>query len=277
MSYWVAVVARNAGNNIGATIDSLLNQTLLPQNIVVVNDGSSDDTDAVLEQSAQQHRLITILTLPDNGYDIRRVPQNINIALQANRNCTEKYVMISGDDCAYPNTYVQQIIDNMNNKIVVASGRPTRSGLQSHEHSPSGSGRIIRTSFLKEMGFKFPVRAGWEAWLLYQARMNGYETKLLNDLTYSHVRPRGTRHQFTYWGAAMYTLGYHPLYAFGRIMRNLLRNSSLKASAGLFRGYLLAILGSSDQFITPFESSLRQFVYREQTRQIVHVISSRFI
>ena len=223
-----------------------------------------------------EHPTVQVLTLPDRGYDIRRVPSNINLAIASTSDLKTNYLMISGDDCTYPAKYVDTLITRMNDKmrIAVASGRPNQLGIVSQEHSPSGSGRMVRASFLRDLGNRFPIRAGWEAWLLYAAAQMGLETRLFGDLVYAHVRPRGAGHQFTYWGAAMYTLGYHPLYALGRVARNLIKLTSLNASTALLRGYLTAALGSSDPFAAPFDDSLREFVSAQQRREIGRVVAS---
>jgi glycosyltransferase involved in cell wall biosynthesis len=262
-------VARNAAHHLSFTLTSLVNQTIRPAAIVVVNDGSSDETSEILAKATLKHPIIRVLDLPDRGYDIRRVPANINLAIASANELQTEYLMISGDDCTYPTDYFEAVVQGMdrNVRIVVASGRPSQSGVVAQEHSPSGSGRIVRSSFLDRVGNRFPVRAGWEAWLLYRAAQMGFETKLFDDLFYEHLRPRGSTHQFTYWGAAMYTLGYHPLYAMGRVAKNLVKRSP-RSALFLIRGYLTAALGSSDSFTKLFEPSLRKFVSRQQGREI---------
>ena len=118
----------------------------------------------------------------------------------------------------------------------------------------------------------YPVKAGWETWLLYAARARGLKTQLFEEVVYEHLRPRGTKHQFLYWGAAMQTLGYHPLYALGRMARNLMARP--KGSLNMFRGYLQAGLGSDDPFISPFEQSIRSYVSAEQAHRIANVVVS---
>jgi len=276
LSYWVVVIAKNAADHISTTIQSLLDQTTLPTKIIVVNDGSSDNTREILTKYALKYRLLQLVDLPDKGFDIRRVPSNLNLALDSARESSDEYLMISGDDCVYPPSYVQSIIERMDedHRIAVASGHPSQSGLRTEERTPSGSGRMVRINFLKLVGFRFPIRAGWEAWLLYRAEQEGYRSQLFADLAYAHVRPRGTSHHFTYWGAAMYTLGYHPLYALGRVARNLVRQASIKSALGLLVGYLIAVLGSSDPFIVPFDPTLRKYVRRRQGQEISRVVSS---
>lgn len=276
MSYSVAVATRDGARHLTRTLDSLLNQTEKPSLVTVVDDGSTDDTQTLLRRYEGLNENLTVVTRPNRGYDIRRVPANINLAWKRNADLATDYFMISGDDCVYPPTYVGSLLARMNSmaRIVVASGQPSMGGRPAQEHSPSGSGRLVRCSFWRQVGGEYPLKAGWETWLLYKAAEKGLEARLFNDLTYEHARPRGTEHQFVYWGAAMGTLGYHPLYAIGRITMNAVRPSFAPARAvNMLRGYLQAHLGCSDAFIAPYDHSLQSFVRRKQSQRITKVIS----
>lgn len=274
LSYWVAVVARNAAERLPSTLDSVLHQASKPKRIIVVDDGSTDATAEILEHYTKQYsRMVSCLTLPDNGYDIRRVPRNINLAWKTaeENGLTTEYFMISGDDCSYQSNYASTLVDRMiaEPNVVVASGQPRSGANGALEHVPSGSGRMIRCSFWREVGGGYPFKAGWESWLLYRALEKAYQVKLYDEVAFEHMRPRGAKHQFIYWGAAMQTLGYHPLYAIGRIAKNTaLHSISIKGSMNMLRGFIQAQLGSADVFISPFDSSLRNFVYREQVQWI---------
>jgi glycosyltransferase involved in cell wall biosynthesis len=280
MSYWVAVVARNSISNLKPTLDSLMHQTVPPTQIIVVDDGSTDGTGEMLSEYAGAHpRLVTVITLPDKGYDIRRVPSNVNLASKsaAELKLDTSHFMISGDDCTYPEDYVESIIRKMHGdeRIVVASGRPSSGGIVNLEHTPSGSGRVVVWDYWRRIGGAYPAIAGWETWLLNRAEQLGFKVKLFPELVFEHSRPRGTKHNFVYWGAAMRTLGYHPLYAFGRIAKNILVGSnSVKGSLNLLRGYIQAYVGSSDPFVQPFELSLRTYVRASQVRRIRSVLST---
>lgn len=280
MSYWVAVVARNAAPHLSRTLDSLLGQRLKPDRIIVVDDGSTDSTRGILQNYERQHgAAVQVVTLPDRGYDIRRVPANINRAWETatSSNLKSDFFLVSGDDCSYSIRYAESLVSRMETdyKVVVASGRPSSIRKPSREHSPSGSGRMISSKFWHAVGARYPVKAGWETWLLYAASEKGLKVVLFDDIVFDHIRPRGTKHQFVYWGAAMHTLGYHPLYALGRIAKNALATTvTLKGSANMFRGYLQAKLGSEDRFISLFEPSLRFFVYRQQAQWIGRIVAS---
>jgi glycosyltransferase involved in cell wall biosynthesis len=276
------VVTKNAGQHLPSTLNSLLTQSLRAQRVVVVDDGSTDNTPQILNEYSERGQVqIDIVTLPDKGYDIRRVPQNLNLAWHRadSVGVSSDFLMVSGDDCYYPSDYAKIIVSEMSSypKIAVASGQLTSDGNISREHVPAGSGRFIRSSFWREIGGGYPVKAGWESWLLYKALEKGYDVRLFDGVSFAHAQPRGAKHQFAYWGAAMQALGYHPLYALGRIAKNtLLRSVSLKGSVNMLRGYLEAQLGSEDPFITTFESSLREFVRREQVGYMSRIVMKLF-
>jgi hypothetical protein len=242
--------------------------------ITIVNDGSNDATREILSKYEQRYLgSVKIVDLPDRGYDIRRVPNNINVAWERSEvaDLDTDYFMVSGDDCAYPPDYAATMVKRMDadQSLVVASGTPSIDGRILHEHSPAGSGRFIRCSFWREAGGMYPLKAGWETWLLYTAQERGQRVESFQDVIFRHVRPRGTGHQFAYWGAAMAGLGYHPLYAMGRIVKNAItQNASVQGTMNMLRGYVAARLGSADPFISPFDGSLRRYVNQEQVQQI---------
>jgi hypothetical protein len=277
LSYWVVVVTRNGASHLPRTLDSLLNQREAPRRVTIVDDGSTDDTPNILRKYLRLHDNVSVLTKPDRGYDIRRVPANINQAWAKNTDLTTEYFMISGDDCTYPTNYAASLLARMQAdlRLVVASGRPSTDGSRSREHSPSGSGRMVRCSFWRQVGGAYPSKAGWETWLLYKAAESTFQAQLFDDLTYEHARPRGAGHQFVYWGAAMSTLGYPPLYAIGRIAVNGLKPAfAPRRAMNMLRGYFQAKLGSVDTFMSPYERSLQSFVKQKQSQRIANLISS---
>ena len=64
MSISVLIPAYNCSRTIQATLDSVLSQTLPPDEVIVVDDGSTDNTSAILDSYGQQ---ITVLRQPNRG------------------------------------------------------------------------------------------------------------------------------------------------------------------------------------------------------------------
>lgn len=280
MSYWVALVTKDGAEHLQCTLESLFKQTLASRGVVVVDDGSTDSTPQILSDFTRKHPSnVQVLSLPDRGYDIRRVPANINQAWKtaAEAAWVTDYFMISGDDCVYPTDYAETVLNAMKRepKTVIASGQLSSGGRLSNEHSPAGSGRMVKSSFWLEIGGEYPLKAGWETWLLYKAQENGQRVKLVSEVTFEHLRPRGAMHQLTYWGAAMHGLGYHPLYAVGRIAKNVItRTTTIRGAVNMLRGYIQACLGSADPFISPYDASLRRYMRENQVHSIVSAATS---
>lgn len=61
MKYVIVMPAYNEEAFIGRAVESIAAQTLLPQRLVIVNDGSTDDTRAIVEGYQQQHSWIQLV------------------------------------------------------------------------------------------------------------------------------------------------------------------------------------------------------------------------
>jgi glycosyltransferase involved in cell wall biosynthesis len=97
MTYAVILPTRNGASTIKQTLDSILRQSLHAAQICVVDDGSTDGTSNMLKAFVEQDA-IKVVTLPDQGYDIRRVPFNLNVAY-SNLNAAFDYLHISDRLC----------------------------------------------------------------------------------------------------------------------------------------------------------------------------------
>lgn len=69
----VVIPAYNAGNTIGRALDSVALQTVLPREVVVVNDGSLDDTAEQVEQHSLCEKVpVRLITTPNAGVSSAR-------------------------------------------------------------------------------------------------------------------------------------------------------------------------------------------------------------
>lgn len=67
MKVSVVVPAHDEEDTIGAALESILNQTRPPDEVVVVNDGSADRTREIVEEFARSHPQVTLLNF-DSGH-----------------------------------------------------------------------------------------------------------------------------------------------------------------------------------------------------------------
>ncbi len=103
----VIVPAYNAGPYISECLESLLNQTFKDIEIIVVNDGSTDNTADVLSEYSQKHPdIITVISQENQGQSVAR---NVGIATA----CGKYIAFIDADDSINNN-----MLEKLYNKAV---------------------------------------------------------------------------------------------------------------------------------------------------------------
>lgn len=100
----VAIAARNASRYIGATLDSLAGQTRLPDQIIVVDDGSTDDTAAIVETYCD--RLPNLHVIQNPGSLGISAARNL-----ANATATTDYIAVLDADDLFGTETIQQYVE----------------------------------------------------------------------------------------------------------------------------------------------------------------------
>jgi glycosyltransferase involved in cell wall biosynthesis len=242
MNLDVVVAVRNEERSIGRVLRALDAQSLRPVEVVVVNDGSTDKTLAVLNEISEVvHFKTTIVTLPYHSNSLVGRPElarvfNSGLAVLRNRSPPIDFVMILGGDHALPPFYIEKIVARMeeDERLAVASGWITNEPFW--ENAPRGSSMIVRAEFWERAGkMQFPVNYGWESWVFLKAMQLGYRTRSFKDVPTSISRKTNLIKGVLY-GRAMYALGYDWTYAVGRSL--LVARKSPRASFQMLAGYL---------------------------------------
>lgn len=263
------IPARNEEQFIGETLTALLNQDIDDNYIIVVNDGSEDKTQEVVNSFPN----IELINIENRGFDAQGTPILARVINQGLEKLVPEvsydYIMILGSDHILPSNYIRKIVDHLdhNRDIAICSGQIK--GEKSKV--PRGSGRIVRSDFWKTIGLQYPLKFGFETYLLIKAQQLGYRIDVLNDLISLTSRPtRKSYKKETYisYGKSLRALGYIQLYSVGRI--GLI---SLKNPKGAF--YMLQGYTSSD--IEFYEEDFRSFLrYIQYGRLKQHIKSFLF-
>lgn len=227
------IVARNEEENLPNVLASLNSQTLHLHKIVLVNDGSTDNTRQVALKYGCQ--LIDLPFHRESYAGTLKIAELLNVGLKAIRNPLPDYVLHLGADHVLSKSYVETIVSRMeaDPNLVLASG--FIKGEPSREDSPRGSGRIIRAKFWQKAGnMEYPVVWCWEEWLPFKALQMGYKIRCFLDVP-STVK-RATFGERGNEGKTMYALGYHWQYVLGRCL--LAFRKSPKIGLKIFWGWL---------------------------------------
>lgn len=234
----VVIPARNEEKYIEKTLSSITKQTVPPDQIIVVDDGSSDRTGEIASRYSD-----VVIRLPDRGYSVVSTPVLASVINHGLRKVDRDvdYVSICSADNVLPEDFFEVILDRMeaNPRLVVASGR-AKGGPYSR-HDPRGT-RVVDANFWRGVnGLVYPEVPGWETWLHYKAMQLGYEVRAFRDVVTQPQRSPMAKFvsisRAKSRGEAMYALGYDWKYAVGRCVINSFRHP--KTGLGMFLGWLL--------------------------------------
>jgi len=272
-SYYAIVTCRNSENEIENAVNSLLKQSAKPRYIIVVDDGSTDNTNSILQGLKLKNENIYIITNPNLGYDIGRVVKNwnsaINLAKNTNLESTD-YHMISTDDTHYEELYAAKIMRKMDydDKIAISSGNYD----DNNYTTPHGAGRFVRSSFFDNVLGRYPEKMGYESVILQLSLYHGFKNVVNNEARFSHTRPLGTNHQFYEFGASMRTLGYHPLFVLGRFVQCFLGGKPMgRLGAIRMLYYYLTYEPKREGYDSMYDPEIRKAIRVRQKTRILQI------
>ncbi len=204
-SYVIISPCRNEEKYMRQTLDTVVNQTVKPTKWVIVDDGSTDQTPAILKEYADQYDFIEILTRENRGH--RSVGPGVIEAFY------EGYNQIKIDDYAYickldldlnlPDTYFQFLMTQMDKepRLGTYSGKPYFYPENSTELVPEvcgdessvGATKFYRTQCFKDIG-GFVRQVMWDGIDSHRCRTLGWISRSddKDEIRYIHLRPMGS-------------------------------------------------------------------------------------
>jgi glycosyltransferase involved in cell wall biosynthesis len=233
--YYCILLVRNGEKTIASSLSSIINQNEPPKKIVIVNDGSTDNTSKYIEKVRNsKDSIVETIETENKTTDYSRIHELLNLGINSNY----KFFMIASHDCIFEKQYSEKILTEMrlDEKLVVASGDYSTS----KNVFPRGAGRFIRQSFFDKYFQKFPDRFRHESLIVWRAIIEDYKIKNIHEARYKHEEQLGHKHNFVTWGIAMKNVGYYPPYAVGRCLVNFLKNKEIgrKGSLKMLLAYI---------------------------------------
>ena len=185
------------------TLDSVVAQTVRPALWVIVDDGSTDETPAILAEYAARHDWIRVVQKPDRGH--RAVGPGVIEAFYAGLETVSlsdyPYLCKLDLDLDLPPGYFEGLIERMeaDPRIGTCSGKPymRRDGALVSERRGDemsvGMTKFYRTRCFEEIG-GFVREVMWDAIDCHKARQLGWIAVSWDDpdLRFEHLRPMGS-------------------------------------------------------------------------------------
>lgn len=269
-TYYVIVTCRNSEKNIEEALLSIFNQSVKPSYMIVIDDGSTDRTPRILSRLKERISGLHIITNPDLGYDIGRVVSNWNKAIRLSYDLQlEKtdYHMIATDDTVYEENYVEKIFKflDLNQHIVIASGTFD----DTKYATPHGAGRLINNIFFGKIERFYPEIIGYESFILYAARYQGYDYAVVSNARFEHTRKLGSDHNFYDWGQSMKALGYHPLFVLVRCLLYFIKNKPIGRLGSIVMFYkYLTYRPLKEGYYSLYQKEVRDYISKIQVNHM---------
>ncbi|MFW9915549.1 MAG: glycosyltransferase family A protein [Candidatus Thorarchaeota archaeon] len=242
-AYSVLIPARNEAVYIAATLRSLLLQTLPPSYVLVISDGSTDDTINEINEFSLSHGTklkIELIERQDRGFSAVGTPyltETYNDGFKILEKRDEPFFMILGADSVLERRYSEKLLIEMNRNPNLAATSGICQGESISKRHIRGTGRLIRTSFFRKLQFRFPFAYGWEDSIPYIAKAAGYDIYYTSDAQIKLLRATGSSAKnYLFWGMGMRSLGYTYLIAIGRGLKHIIKGN-LKGGINLIAGY----------------------------------------
>jgi poly-beta-1,6-N-acetyl-D-glucosamine synthase len=253
--YVVITPIRDEENYIRFTLESMINQTVIPQEWIIVDDGSTDHTGAIVDDYASRYSWIRVVHRGNRGY--RKAGGGVVDAFNDGYRILSSedwsFIVKFDGDLTFAPDYFEKCFDNFDREPTLGVGGGTichvTNGSEHAEKCPTfhvrGATKIYRKECWDAIGGFWPA-PGWDTIDEVKASRLGWTTRSFPDLHLIHHRRTGTAQGI--WaglvkdGRADYVCGYHPLFMLSKCLLHLVRQPYVIGSLALMCGFLSGYL-----------------------------------
>ncbi|MFK7048571.1 4,4'-diaponeurosporenoate glycosyltransferase [Flavobacterium columnare] len=263
MEYYIVIPAHNEEKFIGLTLESLVNQTVLPKKAVIVNDNSTDRTAEIVSSYIQKHPWISLI---EKKSDAIHLPGSKVIqAFQAGLNTLddEYDIMVKGDsDLIFPSNYFEAILNHFKEdpKVGMAggfayiekNGNWVLENLTDKDHI-RGAFKAYRKETFKQIGGLRPAM-GWDTVDELLCQFYNWKVITNSSLHVKHLKPTGANYnQASRYkqGEAFYSLGYGFLITAIASFKLAIRKGKPLLFIDYIKGFWKAKIERKEMLVTP--------------------------
>lgn len=280
LSYVIITPARNEAEFIELTLKSVTAQTVPPLKWVIVSDGSTDDTDTIVEKYSATYPWIELLRMPKRKErHFAGKVHAFNAGYERVRDLDYEVIVSLDADISFDPAYFSFLLNRLSSDGrlgLVGTPFQEPSGLKydyrftSIEHV-SGACQVFRRACFEEIGGYQPVKGGSiDHIAVISSRMKGWKTRTFPEMVCMHHRPVGTAQRGALsskfqGGLKDYRIGNHPLWEFCRVLYQMTKPPRCLGGLALGCGYMSAWIRKTER---PVPNDLVDFHRREQMQRI---------
>ncbi|MGF1632707.1 MAG: glycosyltransferase [Phycisphaerae bacterium] len=281
--YCLITPCRDEAKYARRTLDAVVNQTERPALWVIVDDGSTDETPAILAEYAAKHPWIRVMKRPDRGD--RKLGGGVIDAFYSGYDTIDPtaydFVCKFDLDLDLPPGYFAELMTRMqsNPRLGTASGKPYFRGLGGRmvsekcgDENSVGMIKFYRTDCFRQIG-GFVRELMWGGIDCHEARRRGWICVSWDDpkLNFEHLRPMGTSHK-SWWrgrvrhGTGQYFMGTAPSYMLASALFRMTRPPYVLGGVAMLWGYVRSALQRRERY---GDAAFRQFLRSYQRACLV--------
>lgn len=294
MNYVLITSARNEEKFIEGTIRSVVAQSHLPERWVIVDDGSTDRTAAIVVSYLKTYPWIELLRRPNRrdrsfagkAHAINAAFERITCRAAAHGGGKHLEFEVIGNldaDVSFEPDYMAFVLQKFaeDPRLGVAGTPFTEEGYDSTKDSFEGENyvagpcQLFRYRCFQEIGGYVPNPAGGVDWIaVMTARMRGWKVQSFSEKRFHHHRSMGTAERgalsalFSY-GEKDYYLGGSPIWQLFRVAYRMTKKPVLTGGLALLSGYSWAALRRTKR---PVSAELMQFHRQNQIRKLATIL-----
>lgn len=197
--YSIIAPVKNEINNIQKTIDSVVNQSVLPVEWIIIDDESNDGTEILLKETAEKYNWIKVIKPQVN--QIRDYSSRVVYLFnQGYKHLTIKvdYISKLDGDVSFNSDFYKNILNafEINPKLGIASGHLTINDIPEKIIKTSyictrGATKIYRSKCLEDIGGIISFQ-GWDTLDNVAARAKGWQVEVLPEY-FEHLKEEGSK------------------------------------------------------------------------------------
>lgn len=274
IKYIIITPVRDEEQYIEQTLKSVIAQTIIPAEWLIVNDGSTDSTGTIIDEYAKKYPWIHAIHRGNRGF--RKAAGGVIDAFYDGYNAKKSgewdFIIKLDGDISFDNDYFERCFEYFRKSPEIGIGGGLIynivSGSLKMEQHPlfhvRGATKIYKKGCWDAIG-RLIQAPGWDTIDEVKANMLGWKTQSFPDLKVVHHRSTGTadgqwRTHIKY-GRANYVSGYHPLFVVVKCMKRLFQRPYLIGAAGLFWGFVSGYVKGIEQVN---DKALIEYIRRQQ-------------